>query len=102
MRRSTTRRGAGRGGGATVTDQRPTNVLRGIGDTRVSRRGFLAASGFTAMSAYLAACSGGGTAPALFMFNWADYVAEENIAKFKEQFNISDANFTYDTYPSNE
>ena len=86
-----------------MTDQRPTNVLRGIGDTRVSRRGFLAASGFTAMSAYLAACSvGGGSAPALFMFNWADYVAEENIAKFKEQFNISDENFTYDTYPSNE
>ena len=54
--------------------------LRQIGDTRVSRRGFLAASGFTAMSAYLAACGGGGSAPALFMFNWADYVAEENIA----------------------
>jgi spermidine/putrescine transport system substrate-binding protein len=86
-----------------VADQRP-DVLRGISETRVSRRGFLAASGFTAMSAYLAACSvgGGGSAPALFMFNWADYVAEENIAKFKEQFNISDANFTYDTYPSNE
>jgi spermidine/putrescine transport system substrate-binding protein len=85
-----------------VADQRP-DVLRGIAETRVSRRGFLAASGFTAMSAYLAACSvGGGSAPALFMFNWADYVAEENITKFKEQFNISDENFTYDTYPSNE
>jgi spermidine/putrescine-binding protein len=85
-----------------VADQRP-DVLRAIAETRVSRRGFLAASGFTAMSAYLAACSvGGGSAPALFMFNWADYVAEENIAKFKEQFNISDENFTYDTYPSNE
>jgi spermidine/putrescine-binding protein len=85
-----------------VADQRP-DVLRAIAETRVSRRGFLAASGFTAMSAYLAACSvGGGSAPALFMFNWADYVAEENITKFKEQFNISDENFTYDTYPSNE
>jgi len=85
-----------------VADQRP-DFLRGIAETRVSRRGFLAASGFTAMSAYLAACSvGGGSAPALFMFNWADYVAEENITKFKEQFNISDENFTYDTYPSNE
>ena len=85
-----------------MADQRP-DVLRGIAETRVSRRGFLAASGFTAMSAYLAACSvGGGSAPALFMFNWADYVAEENITKFKEQFNISDENFTYDTYPSNE
>ena len=26
----------------------------------------------------------------------------ENIAEFKKRFNISDANFTYDTYPSNE
>jgi spermidine/putrescine-binding protein len=85
-----------------VADQRPGDVLRGISETRVSRRGFLAASGFTAMSAYLAACAGGGNQPALFMFNWADYVAEENIAKFKERFNISDQNFTYDTYPSNE
>ena len=85
-----------------MADQR-TDVLRGISETRVSRRGFLAASGFTAMSAYLAACSvGGGSAPALYMLNWADYGAEENIAKFKEQFNISDENFTYDTYPSNE
>jgi spermidine/putrescine transport system substrate-binding protein len=93
---------AGRGGGPTVADQRPDDVLRGIGETRVSRRGFLAASGFTAMSAYLAACAGGGTQPAFFMYNWADYVAPDNQAKFKERFNIADANFTYDTYASNE
>ncbi len=85
-----------------MADQGMGEHLRQIGDTRVSRRGFLAASGFTAMSAYLAACGGGSNAPALFMYNWADYVAEENIAEFKKRFNISDANFTYDTYPSNE
>jgi spermidine/putrescine transport system substrate-binding protein len=85
-----------------VADQGIGEHLRQIGDTRVSRRGFLAASGFTAMSAYLAACGGGGNAPALFMYNWADYVDLDNIAEFKTRFNISDANFTYDTYPSNE
>ena len=85
-----------------MTDQGMGEQLRQIGDTRVSRRGFLAASGFTAMSAYLAACGGGSNAPALFMYNWADYVAEENQAEFKKRFNISDANFTYDTYASNE
>ena len=86
-----------------MADQRPGDVLRGIGEARVSRRGFLAASGFTAMSAYLAACGGGGgNAPALFIYNWADYIAPDNQTKFKEQFNISDENFTYDTYASNE
>jgi len=85
-----------------VADQGIGENLRQIGDTRVSRRGFLAASGFTAMSAYLAACGGGSNAPALFMYNWADYVSLDNIAAFKKQFNISDANFTYDTYASNE
>jgi spermidine/putrescine transport system substrate-binding protein len=85
-----------------VADQGIGEHLQHIGDTRVSRRGFLAASGFTAMSAYLAACGGSGSAPALFMYNWADYVDLDNIAEFKKRFNISDANFTYDTYPSNE
>ena len=85
-----------------MADQGIGENLRQIGDTRVSRRGFLAASGFTAMSAYLAACGGGSNAPALFMYNWADYVSLDNIAAFKKQFNISDANFTYDTYASNE
>ena len=51
-----------------MADQRAGDMLRGLGETRVSRRGFLAASGFTAMSAYLAACGGGGSQPALFMY----------------------------------
>jgi spermidine/putrescine transport system substrate-binding protein len=33
------------------------------------------------------------------MFNWADYIAEENIETFKERFAITD--WTYDIYPGN-
>ena len=35
------------------------------------------------------------------MYNWADYVAADNMAEFKERFGI-DANFTYDIYAINE
>ena len=77
--------------------------LRNIGSTRVNRRGFLAASGFAAMSAALAGCLGGGAATnKLFMYNWADYIDPDNIAEFKRRYNIADADWTYDTYPSNE
>jgi spermidine/putrescine transport system substrate-binding protein len=34
------------------------------------------------------------------MYNWADYIAEENIETFKERYGITD--WTYDIYPSNE
>jgi spermidine/putrescine transport system substrate-binding protein len=53
-----------------------------------------------------AGASGGGAAPsyategALYMYNWSDYVAEENIEEFKARYDISD--FTYDTFASNE
>lgn len=40
------------------------------------------------------------TEGALYMYNWADYVAPENIDKFKADFGIGE--FTYDTYASNE
>jgi spermidine/putrescine transport system substrate-binding protein len=36
----------------------------------------------------------------LYMYNWSDYVAPENIDAFKAKYNIS--KFTYDTYASNE
>jgi spermidine/putrescine transport system substrate-binding protein len=40
------------------------------------------------------------TEGALFMYNWSDYVAEENIEEFKTRYNITD--FSYDTFASNE
>ena len=36
----------------------------------------------------------------LFMYNWGDYVAPENIAAFKAKFGID--KFTYDTFASND
>jgi spermidine/putrescine transport system substrate-binding protein len=104
-------------------------MLRRMSQTKINRRGFLAASGLTSLSAFLAACSSNGgatsaapsaappsaagsiapsvaasvapveTEGALFMYNWADYIADENIETFKERFNITD--WTYDIYPSN-
>jgi spermidine/putrescine transport system substrate-binding protein len=104
-------------------------MLRRMSQTKINRRGFLAASGLTGLSAFLAACSSNGgatsaapsaappsaagsiapsvaasvapveTEGALFMYNWADYIADENIETFKERFNITD--WTYDIYPSN-
>ena len=105
-------------------------MLRRMSQTKVNRRGFLAASGLTGLSAFLAACSSNGgaasaappsvaapsvagsvapsvaasvapveTEGALFMYNWADYIADENIETFKERFKITD--WTYDIYPSN-
>jgi spermidine/putrescine transport system substrate-binding protein len=106
-------------------------ILRRMSQTKINRRGFLAASGLTGLSAFLAACSSNGgassaassapssapsaagsvapsvaasvapveTEGALYMYNWADYIAEENIATFKERFNVTD--WTYDIYPSN-
>ena len=40
------------------------------------------------------------TEGALYMYNWSDYIAEENIAEFQERYNITD--WTYDTFQSNE
>ncbi len=40
------------------------------------------------------------TEGALFMFNWADYIADANIEEFKARYDIGE--FTYDIYPSNE
>jgi spermidine/putrescine-binding protein len=104
-------------------------MLRRMSQTKINRRGFLAASGLTGLSAFLAACSSNGgatsaapsaappsaagsvapsvaasvapveTEGALFMYNWADYIADENIETFKERFEITD--WTYDIYPSN-
>lgn len=39
------------------------------------------------------------TEGALYMYNWADYIAKENIETFKKRFAITD--WTYDIYPGN-
>ncbi len=105
-------------------------VLRRMSQTKVNRRGFLAAAGLTGTAAALAACGPGGagtaapsTAPAsaapapstavvesaapsfeiekeLFMYNWAAYVSPDNMDKFKQEFGVE--TFTYDVYDNNE
>lgn len=112
-----------------MTQRDLDDAVRRITHTRVNRRGFMAGMSMAGVGAFLAACSGtntassapsaaqptaagsaapsvgGSAAPvqtegALYMYNWADYIAEENIAEFQDRFSITD--WTYDIYPSNE
>jgi spermidine/putrescine transport system substrate-binding protein len=113
-----------------VTDRDLDTMLRRMAQTKVNRRGFLAAAGLTATGAALAACSGTGgasTAPSsaaataaaseaasaapslgpvaevekeLFMYNWAAYVSPDNMKLFQDQFGVE--TFTYDVYDNNE
>ena len=106
------------------------DVLRRMSQTKVNRRGFLAAAGLTGTAAALAACGPSGaasTAPSaapasaapstavvesaapapsfeiekeLFMYNWAAYVSPDNMEKFKAEFGVE--TFTYDVYDNNE
>jgi spermidine/putrescine transport system substrate-binding protein len=94
--------------------------------TKVNRRSFLATSGLLGGSAFLAACSSGGSsaapsggasaapsangggspAPAgdieseLFVYNWSDYISPDNIEAFKAEFGVE--NFVYDVFANNE
>ena len=109
-----------------MTERDLDAVLRRMAQAKVNRRGFLAAAGFGATSAVIAACSSpsGGTTPApsaaasaaaasaapsaaaaevekeLFMYNWAAYVSPDNMDKFKAEFGVE--TFTYDVYDNNE
>jgi spermidine/putrescine transport system substrate-binding protein len=113
-----------------VAERDLDEVLRRMSQTKVNRRGFLAAAGLTGTAAALAACGPGGaastapsTAPAsaapapstavvesaapsfeiekeLFMYNWAAYVSPDNMEKFKTEFGVE--TFTYDVYDNNE
>jgi spermidine/putrescine transport system substrate-binding protein len=47
-----------------VTQRDLDETLRRVADTKVNRRGFLAASGLSATAAFLAACTGGGSSSA--------------------------------------
>ena len=99
-------------------------MLARMARTRVNRRGFLAASGFSSMAAFLAACAAqqaappstggsaapsagasGGAAPSadvedeFFMYNWSEYIAPENIEEFERRY---DTTMQYDIYADNE
>jgi spermidine/putrescine transport system substrate-binding protein len=108
-----------------MAEQDLGEYLARISKTKVNRRSFLATSGLLGTSAFLAACSSGGTsasggaataAPAsggaataapvadiekeLFVYNWSDYIAPDNIEAFKAEFGIE--NFVYDVFANNE
>jgi spermidine/putrescine transport system substrate-binding protein len=113
-----------------VAERDLDEVLRRMSQTKINRRGFLAAAGLTGTAAALAACGPGGAgsaapstaaasaAPApstavvesaapsfeiekeLFMYNWAAYVSPDNMEKFKQEFGVE--TFTYDVYDNNE
>jgi len=118
----------------TMADRDLNEQLARIARTPVPRRRFLAGTGLAGLSAFIAACGGGGTgasasasagspaasadasgAPsgepseaaasfategALYMYNWSDYISEDNIKEFQRRYDITD--WTYDTFQSNE
>ncbi len=94
-----------------------SEMLARMSRARVNRRSFLATSGLLGTSAFLAACStggsgsaapsaGGSAAPAgnveseLFVYNWSDYISPTNIDAFKAEFGVT--NFVYDVFANNE
>jgi ABC-type glycerol-3-phosphate transport system substrate-binding protein len=90
-------------------------MLARMARTRVNRRGFLAAAGFSSMAAFLAACSAqsgasssarpagsasagasGSAAPSagdvedeFFMYNWSEYISPDNIKAFEERYDTT-------------
>jgi spermidine/putrescine transport system substrate-binding protein len=104
-----------------VSEQDLETTLRRVSQTKVNRRGFLAAAGLTGLGAALAACasSGGSAAPSaggsaaaapaapvgdvekeLFMYNWSNYISPANIEAFKAEYGLT--KFQYDTFANNE
>jgi spermidine/putrescine transport system substrate-binding protein len=106
-------------------------ILKRMAETKINRRGFLAAAGYSSFAAFLAACSAGGgtsaapttsaaasTAPStaasaapspaasyvteteLIMYNWSNYVSEDNIAAFKAEYGVT--KFQYDIFDNND
>lgn len=103
--------------------------MRRIANRPINRRSFLAASGYSSLAAFIAACTGGGgqaaspsaSAPAtsgaspsaaasgsptqaaledqLFIYNWSDYIAPDNITRFETENNLT---IQYDTFANNE
>jgi spermidine/putrescine transport system substrate-binding protein len=85
-----------------VTDRSLEWYLNQAASRPINRRGFLAMAGLAGGAAALAACGGGGggIGTSLWIYNWSDYIADENIAEFKKRHGITD--FRYDTYANNE
>lgn len=99
-------------------------TLDRIARTRINRRSFLRAAGYSSLGAFLAACAGqtgsspspvGSRAPGtsvasvppggeiekeLFMYNWSDYISPKNQAEFKARFGLT--TFQYDIYADND
>jgi spermidine/putrescine transport system substrate-binding protein len=107
-----------------VAERDWNDYLATMARTKVNRRSFLAASGLLGGSAALAACTTGGETSAapsaaapsaappasaapsaaaieseLFIYNWSDYIAPENITAFEAMHNTT---ITYDTFANNE
>jgi spermidine/putrescine-binding protein len=110
-----------------MADRNLDAMLARMTQSRVNRRGFLAAAGFSSMAAFLAACSaqqaaspstgaGGASGSAaatasgaassagavedeFFMYNWSEYIAPENIEEFERRHNLT---MQYDVYADNE
>jgi spermidine/putrescine transport system substrate-binding protein len=88
-------------------------VLDGIGSP-MTRRGFIKRAGAAGLlvgaSGFLAACggddktdtTGGGTqelAKEIYFYNWSDYIAEDTIPNFQDEFGVK---VVYDNYSSND
>jgi len=110
-----------------VANQELDRMLARMARAKVNRRSFLAASGLAGTAAFLAACarsgaspSASGTAPSagasapsasasaaaggeiedeLYIYNWSDYIAPENIEKFEADNGLT---VTYDTFANND
>ncbi|HZJ02859.1 MAG TPA: extracellular solute-binding protein [Thermoleophilia bacterium] len=90
-------------------------VVDGLGGP-MTRRGFIKRAGAAGLlvgaSGFLAACGGGETttttaagggggelAKELYFYNWSDYIAEETIPTFQDEFGVK---VVYDNYSSND
>lgn len=110
-----------------MADQEREQLFARMASTRINRRSFLAASGLLGLGAAAAACSPGsstgspapssagstpsaaasGAAPSaaavedeLWMLNWTNYVAPENMEAFQAEFGVK--KFQYDIFASDD
>lgn len=110
-----------------MAEQDLNGTLARIAGTKVNRRSFLRAAGYSSVGAFIAACtatpaasprpsssqaassSSGASASAaaggeiekeLFMYNWSDYISPNNIDEFKSRHGLT--TFQYDIYADND
>lgn len=87
------------------------DLVASVAAGRLSRREFLNQAGalgisLSAAASYLAACAkgerrggGGALEKELNVYNWSDYIAENTVADFEQEFGVK---VTYDVYENNE